>query len=80
MARTKLTVTQSWQNFNGPALITVEKTGDGVLLLNSEESDDTALAVRSSDGTRAQIDQRAHDTTYYRATGDGWQIITDNGL
>jgi len=80
MSRTKLTVTQSWQSaFTGPGLVTVEETGEGVLLINDAESDITALAIKATDGPRMQIDQRSTVETFIRATGDGWEVIIDIG-
>lgn len=78
MARARTVITQSWASiFNGPGFITVAQTGDGVLLINNSAADETALAVKSTDGPRQQIEQKLDAATYMKATGDGWVVITD---
>ncbi len=80
MARSLAVITQSWVNtFTGPGVITVDKTGEGILLINDTNSDTAALQIKSDDGPRTQVDQRSVVATWLRATGDGWQVTIDPG-
>lgn len=81
MARTAVTVTISWVEVLSATTgsIYVNKIGEGVLLVNDAGVDAGALAIKQDDGPRKQVEIKGAIDTFVRATGTGWEIVTDDG-
>ena len=84
MARTVKTPTSSYVLLSGTTFIlTVKVAGEGVLFLNDVNTDDDA-AEQISKGTPCardglQFEQGLVKNTYFKATGDGWVLVLEEG-
>ena len=82
MARTKVTVTTSWQLISSTeTIIQISKAPGSVgqLFFNTSASDTAALGFTPQDLGEFII-QNSVETTYVKAAQDGWEIIVDDGV
>ena len=79
MAKTKYTVTTSWQAVGtGIAVFSVAKKGEGTLLFN--ETADDATAYKGTPEVGDQFQQTEAKATQVRADGTGWEIVGDGEI
>ena len=79
MARTIILVPLTWTKIaSGSVLITVKKSGRGVLLFNETPETTNAYTCRGPAGD--QFQQTEFKDTYVRATRLGWRILVDGEL
>jgi len=79
MARSTITVTNSFQQIaTGAVTITIKKQGKGILLFNETASD-----VNANEATGAAEDQFTQNeakATFVRSPGSGWVLLVDGAL
>ena len=80
MAKQVVTITDTFQQVaSGAAVITVQKRGDGSLLINETAVDATAYKVRAE--INEQFQQTDAVASHVRATdATGWEILVDGVL
>ena len=79
MAKTTVTVTQTYQQVaSGQCVITIKERGEGIIFFNETASDTNAYKLNPV--PEDQFQQTSSVQTHVKASGDGWQIIVDGTL